>query len=115
MNLEIRGKSAQLAAKSIVVTAQYSFLLSGSIFLGITLLWLDGHSTALLQGFGDRNKGTSRQVLVSRAGSTGRCNTTWYKSFSLKGGVHEPFETMEAVFGPEGRDVESLEGWTVVK
>ena len=49
-----------------------------------------------------------------RAGSTGRCNTTWYKSYFLKGGVHEPRETMEAIFGPEGRYVEPLESGAVV-
>jgi hypothetical protein len=54
-------------------------------------------------------------IPVRPAGSTGRCNTTWYKSFFLKGGVHEPRETMEAIFGPEGRYVEPLEGWTVFK
>jgi hypothetical protein len=54
------------------------------------------------------------QFPVTRASSTGRCNTTWYKSFFLKGGVHEARETMEAVFGPAGRDVEPLEGWTVI-
>src|SRR5690348_11781385 len=32
----------------------------------------------------------------------------------LKGGVRDA-ETMEAVFGPTGRYVEPLEGWTVVK
>jgi hypothetical protein len=46
------------------------------------------------------------------AGSTGRCNTTWYKSVS-KGGVHDA-ETMEAVLGPAGRYVEPLEGGRVV-
>jgi hypothetical protein len=31
-----------------------------------------------------------------------------------KGGVHDASETMETVFGPAGRYVEPLEGWTVV-
>jgi hypothetical protein len=55
------------------------------------------------------------QLPRNGADSTGRCNTTWYKSYFLKGGVHEPRETMEAIFGPEGRYVEPLEGWTVFK
>ena len=32
----------------------------------------------------------------------------------LKGGVYGASETMEAFFGPEGRYVEALEGWTVL-
>ena len=51
--------------------------------------------------------------LRSRAGSTGRCNTTDINIF-LKGGVHDA-ETMEAVFGPAGRYVEPLESRRVVK
>jgi hypothetical protein len=59
--------------------------------------------------------GPPEYIPISPAGSTGRYNTICYKSFFLKGGVHEPHETMETIFGPEGRYVEPLEGWTIAK
>src|SRR4029077_6016706 len=56
---------------------------------------------------------SSGQFPTTRAGSTGRCNTTWYKS-SSKGGVHVARETMEAFCRPAGRYVEPLESGAVL-
>src|SRR5882762_4208356 len=53
------------------------------------------------------------QVLVSRAGSTGRCNTIWYKA-DFKGGVYDPRETVWTFCHAEERHVAALEGGTVV-
>lgn len=40
------------------------------------------------------------QCPVTRAGSTGRCNTIWYKAV-FKGGVYDPRETVWAFGGAE--------------
>ena len=40
------------------------------------------------------------QLLISRAGSNGRCNTIWYKA-AFKGGVYEARETVWAFRGAE--------------
>jgi hypothetical protein len=50
---------------------------------------------------------------VWRAGSTGQCNTIWYKAV-FKGGVYEARETVWAFGGAEERLVASLEGGTIV-
>jgi hypothetical protein len=43
-------------------------------------------------------------VLVNAAGSTGRCNTIWYKA-DFKGGVYDPRETVWTFCGAEERHV----------
>jgi hypothetical protein len=48
-------------------------------------------------------------LLVSRAGSNGRCNTIWYKA-AFKDGVYETRETVWAFRGAEVRRVATLEG-----
>src|ERR1700730_14813195 len=53
--------------------------------------------------------GGKSQLLISRAGSNGRCNTIWYKAV-FKGGVYETRETVWAFGGAETRRVASLEG-----
>src|SRR5208283_96334 len=55
------------------------------------------------------SEGKVAQLLVSRAGSNGRCNTIWYKAV-FKGGVYEARETVWAFSGAEERRVASLEG-----
>jgi hypothetical protein len=50
---------------------------------------------------------------VSAAGSSGRCNTIWYKAF-FKGGVYAPREAVWAFSSAEERHVASLEGGAVV-
>jgi hypothetical protein len=47
--------------------------------------------------------------LFPPAGSTGRCNTIWYKA-AFKGGVYDPRETVWAFGGAEDRHMVSLEG-----
>jgi hypothetical protein len=50
---------------------------------------------------------------VNTAGSTGRCNTIWYKAV-FKGGVYNPRETVWAFGSAEERCVVPLGGGTVV-
>jgi len=51
----------------------------------------------------------AQECLILRAGSTGRCNTIWYKAV-FKGGVYEARETVWAFGGAEEREVAPLEG-----
>src|SRR6266478_528472 len=53
------------------------------------------------------------QCLINAAGSTGRCNTIWYKA-DFKGGVYDPRETVWTFCRAEERHVVPLEGGTVV-
>src|SRR5260370_38087084 len=50
---------------------------------------------------------------IGGAGSTGRCNTIWYKA-DFKGGVYDPRETVWTFCRAEERHVVPLEGGTVV-
>src|SRR5260370_31851630 len=51
--------------------------------------------------------------MINAAGSTGRCNTIWYKA-DFKGGVYDPRETVWTFCRAEERHVVPLEGGTVV-